>query len=71
MVALHPHCVHGGGPVDASFPVRESLIIRFFGDDMRFSQDMIRFKMRADPRYQGLRDGDHFSLVGAQVELLK
>ena len=60
--------IHGGGPVDASFPMREALIIRYFGDDMHYSPDMIRFKMRDDPKYKGLKEGDHFSLVGAQGE---
>jgi hypothetical protein len=34
---LHPGTLHGGAPVDAAFPNRHTLVLRFFGDDATFS----------------------------------
>lgn len=36
VVLLHPGTLHGGAPVDESFPVRHTLVFRFFGDDATF-----------------------------------
>lgn len=36
VVVFHPGSLHGGGPVDASFPERHTLVFRFFGDDATF-----------------------------------
>lgn len=36
VVLLHPHSLHGGAQVDADFPTRHTLVLRFFGDDARF-----------------------------------
>ncbi|MEV0336947.1 phytanoyl-CoA dioxygenase family protein [Nocardia sp. NPDC050717] len=36
IVALHPHCLHGGAGVDEDFPDRHTLVLRFFGDDATF-----------------------------------
>jgi ectoine hydroxylase-related dioxygenase (phytanoyl-CoA dioxygenase family) len=36
VIMLHPHCLHGGAPVDAGCPNRHTLVLRFFGDDARF-----------------------------------
>ncbi len=36
VVVLHPGTLHGGAPVDANFPDRHTLVLRFFGDDARF-----------------------------------
>ncbi len=36
VVVLHPGVLHGGAPVDAAFPVRHTLVFRFFGDDAIF-----------------------------------
>lgn len=36
VVLLHPGTLHGGAPVDADFPVRHTLVFRFFGDDATF-----------------------------------
>jgi ectoine hydroxylase-related dioxygenase (phytanoyl-CoA dioxygenase family) len=36
IVVLHPGSLHGGGPVDESFPDRHTLVLRFFGDDATF-----------------------------------
>lgn len=33
VVLLHPHSLHGGAHVDADFPLRHTLVLRFFGDD--------------------------------------
>ena len=33
VVMLHPHCLHGGAPVDVGCPNRHTLVLRFFGDD--------------------------------------
>lgn len=33
VVLLHPHSLHGGAHVDADFPARHTLVLRFFGDD--------------------------------------
>lgn len=33
VVLLHPHSLHGGAHVDADFPKRHTLVLRFFGDD--------------------------------------
>lgn len=37
VLVLHPGTLHGGAPVDASFPDRHTLVLRFFGDDAKFS----------------------------------
>lgn len=36
VVLLHPHSLHGGAHVDASFPERHTLVLRFFGDDATY-----------------------------------
>ncbi|MFD2646109.1 phytanoyl-CoA dioxygenase family protein [Pseudomonas japonica] len=36
VVLLHPGSLHGGAPVDASFPRRRTFVFRFFGDDATF-----------------------------------
>jgi ectoine hydroxylase-related dioxygenase (phytanoyl-CoA dioxygenase family) len=36
VVILHPNSLHGGAPVDPSFPDRHTLVLRFFGDDATF-----------------------------------
>jgi ectoine hydroxylase-related dioxygenase (phytanoyl-CoA dioxygenase family) len=37
VLVLHPGTLHGGAPVDSSFPDRHTLVLRFFGDDATFS----------------------------------
>jgi hypothetical protein len=37
VLLLHPGSLHGGGPTDADFPDRHTLVLRFFGDDATFS----------------------------------
>ena len=37
VLVLHPASLHGGAPVDAAFPARHTLVLRFFGDDATFS----------------------------------
>ncbi|AIO30203.1 phytanoyl-CoA dioxygenase family protein [Burkholderia cenocepacia] len=37
VLLLHPGVLHGGGVVDAGFPDRHTLVLRFFGDDAFFS----------------------------------
>ncbi len=37
VLVLHPGSLHGGAPVDATFPDRHTLVLRFFGDDAVFS----------------------------------
>ncbi len=37
VVVLHPASLHGGAPVDAAFPDRHTLVLRFFGDDAVFT----------------------------------
>ncbi len=32
IIAFHPHCLHGGAPLDAACPERRTLVLRFFGD---------------------------------------
>lgn len=34
---LHPGSLHGGANIDADFPERHTLVLRFFGDDATFS----------------------------------
>lgn len=36
VVLLHPNSLHGGAPVDPSFPDRHTLVLRFFGDDATY-----------------------------------
>lgn len=36
VVLVHPGSLHGGAPVDAKFPDRHTLVLRFFGDDALF-----------------------------------
>ena len=33
---FHPHCFHGGAPVDANCPNRHAIAFRFYGDDAKF-----------------------------------
>ena len=35
-VVLHSGSLHGGAPVDAGCPTRHTLVLRFFGDDLRY-----------------------------------
>jgi ectoine hydroxylase-related dioxygenase (phytanoyl-CoA dioxygenase family) len=37
VLVLHPASLHGGAAVDAAFPDRHTLVLRFFGDDATFS----------------------------------
>jgi ectoine hydroxylase-related dioxygenase (phytanoyl-CoA dioxygenase family) len=37
VLVLHPGSLHGGAAVDAAFPDRHTLVLRFFGDDATFS----------------------------------
>lgn len=37
VLLLHPGSLHGGAAVDAEFPDRHTLVLRFFGDDATFS----------------------------------
>jgi ectoine hydroxylase-related dioxygenase (phytanoyl-CoA dioxygenase family) len=37
VLVIHPGSLHGGAPVDAAFPERHTLVLRFFGDDATFS----------------------------------
>ncbi|MFM7011682.1 MAG: phytanoyl-CoA dioxygenase family protein [Betaproteobacteria bacterium] len=36
VVLLHPHSLHGGAHVDAAFPDRHTLVLRFFGDNATY-----------------------------------
>lgn len=36
VLVIHPGGLHGGAPVDASFPDRHTIVFRFFGDDATF-----------------------------------
>ncbi|HEX4181719.1 MAG TPA: phytanoyl-CoA dioxygenase family protein [Caulobacteraceae bacterium] len=67
VIMLHPHCLHGGAPVDADCPNRHTLVLRFFGDDAVF-RSLPEQSLAGYPR-QGvlftddlahLRDGDPF-----------
>ena len=33
VIMLHPSCIHGGGKLSADFQQRDTLILRFFGDE--------------------------------------
>ena len=33
VIVFHPGCLHGGAPVDAGTPERNTLVVRFFGDN--------------------------------------
>jgi hypothetical protein len=64
---LHPHCLHGGAPVDAGCPNRHTLVLRFFGDDAVF-RSLPEESLAGYPRagvlftedLAHLRDGDPF-----------
>ena len=67
VIMLHPHCLHGGAPVDANCPNRHTLVLRFFGDDATF-RSLPEYSRSGYPR-QGvlfaealthLKDGDPF-----------
>ena len=36
-IVLHSGALHGGAPVDKVCPTRNTLVLRFFGDDVRYS----------------------------------
>lgn len=67
VIMLHPHCLHGGAPIDANCPNRHTLVLRFFGDDAAFRG--LPEESKAGYSRQGvlfaedlqhLRDGDPF-----------
>lgn len=64
VLVLHPHCLHGGAPVDAATPMRRTLVLRFFGDDAIFQPLGVedRFKFLGDDLFEaafgGLSAGD-------------
>ena len=35
-MVLHSGALHGGAPVDASCTTRHTVVLRFFGDDLRY-----------------------------------
>ena len=47
VIVFHPCALHGGAPVDAATPERNTLVLRFFGDDATY---------RSLPRETGLVD---------------
>lgn len=61
VVMLHPGTLHGGGTVSPEFRERNTLVLRVFGDDCVYRD---RRMSATDKRYQGMNDGDHFSLPG-------
>lgn len=66
VVMLHPGTIHGGGVVSPDIRERNTLVLRVFGDDCTYKN---RKASQNDKRYQGLQDGDHFSLAGKAVDL--
>ena len=67
IVVLHPGSLHGGAPVDASFPDRHTLVLRFFGDDAVFQplpeQSAARYPRQGvlfREELAHLRDGEPF-----------
>lgn len=86
VLALHPHILHGGGGLGAGpagLVERRALALRFFGDDCHFSDvrapKIVRtgagpFKNHREESvpvtFQGLRDGDHFSVAPRHYLLL-
>lgn len=48
VIALHPRCLHGGAPVDRNTPDRNTLVLRFFGDDAIYQP------LKVDSDYQFL-----------------
>ncbi len=50
MVVLHPGSLHGGAPVDANFPDRHTLVLRFFGDNALFRSLPTKTKSRYPPQ---------------------
>merc|ERR1712093_608895 len=58
VLALHPGCLHGGAPVDADFPNREAMGLRYFGDDCYISGSIDDAKIFF-PR--GFTEGEHYS----------
>jgi len=61
VLVMHTGCVHGGAPVDASFPERETLALRFFGDDCVFQKSWD--EIDESPIFKGLQDGQHYSTI--------
>lgn len=59
VVVFHPHALHGGAPVSANFPERNSLVLRFFGDDC-FYRGYPPSQETSKP-YREVKEGDHFS----------
>jgi ectoine hydroxylase-related dioxygenase (phytanoyl-CoA dioxygenase family) len=59
VIMLHPHCLHGGAPVDANCPNRHTLVLRFFGDDATF-RSLPEYSRAGYPR-QGILFADELA----------
>lgn len=62
VVVFHPGSIHGGGAVTADFPERNTLCLRFFGDNATFRAiEGKNAKFSSGKRFAGMKTGDPFS----------
>jgi len=54
VLLLHPHSIHGNGPLSEEHPERHTLVIRVFGDDCVYQPI-------PGVRFPGIEEGVHFS----------
>lgn len=64
-IVLHSGALHGGAPVDKECPTRNTLVLRFFGDDVRYRphpKATSDFFMDLSPQFEvgSLKAGDLF-----------
>lgn len=71
VIVLHTGTIHGGGPVGPECPVRNTLVLRFFGDKCFYNSELGAYS--DDSSYSkvgGLQHGDHFSKAYPEFHLL-
>ena len=68
-VIVHPGCIHGGGPCSPRCPERNTLVLRFFGDECRYRDDLGAFSDNRPGKAQ-LEYGAHFSLRAGKDHVL-
>lgn len=59
VICFHGHAIHGGAPAGPGVPERNTLVLRFCGDDCQFT-DGLGMWSNLD-KYKGLKEGDHFA----------
>ena len=59
-ICLHPGCIHGAGTVNAKYPTRRTLVLRFFGDDCVFASLPKSKRAKKSSNDVNIKNGDKF-----------